>query len=188
MLPTKQTKISPELAKLTEDPDWEGIGCRIEGYRLVKGYSIEELSEKLHISKDTLENLESGGFYRTQNHLWNFIETEKVSIAWLYNGDGEYNSEDPSELLPSTIVRERGAGIRPRQVRLDAEEGRYEGDPMEFVLAVDEYKRCNRIAFPSWTEVYELFLRLGYRKVTNATINPSNGDQSSITPRERIVT
>jgi len=173
-MPTNNTKLSPELTQLTESPDWEAIGCRIKGYRLMKGYSIDELADKLDIGRNTLEKLESGGSYTTQNHLWNFIENEGVSILWLYTGNGEYNCEDPPGLLPSTIVRKRGAGIKPKQIRLDAEQGCYEGDSMEFVLAIDEYKRCNRIPFPSWTEVYELFLELGYRKVTRATINPSN--------------
>lgn len=36
---------------------------------------------------------------------------------------------------------------------------------LEFVLAVDEYKRVNNRPFPSWSEVFELIHYLGYRKV-----------------------
>ena len=39
------------------------------------------------------------------------------------------------------------------------------GELLEFVLAVDEYKRTNKRPFPSWSEVYEVIRYLGYRKV-----------------------
>lgn len=36
---------------------------------------------------------------------------------------------------------------------------------LEFVLAIDEYKRVNSRPFPSWSEVFEVIRYLGYRKV-----------------------
>ncbi len=36
---------------------------------------------------------------------------------------------------------------------------------LEFVLAVDEYKRVNNRPFPTWSEVFEVIQHLGYRKV-----------------------
>ncbi len=38
---------------------------------------------------------------------------------------------------------------------------------LEFVLAVDEYKRANSRPFPTWSEVFELIQFLGYRKVAD---------------------
>ncbi len=38
-------------------------------------------------------------------------------------------------------------------------------EQLEFVLAMDEYKRANRRPFPTWTEVLEVIKYLGYRKV-----------------------
>jgi hypothetical protein len=38
-------------------------------------------------------------------------------------------------------------------------------DLLEFVLAIDEYKRTNKRPFPSWSEVFEVIRYLGYRKV-----------------------
>lgn len=32
-------------------------------------------------------------------------------------------------------------------------------------MAIDEYKRLNNKPFPSWSEVFEVILFLGYRKV-----------------------
>lgn len=47
------------------------------------------------------------------------------------------------------------------------------GELLEFVLAIDEYKRVNNRPFPSWSEVFEVIRYLGYRKVaeTGAHIN-----------------
>ena len=36
---------------------------------------------------------------------------------------------------------------------------------LEFVLAIDEYKRLNNRPFPTWSEVFEIIRYLGYRKV-----------------------
>jgi len=38
---------------------------------------------------------------------------------------------------------------------------------LEFVLAIDEYKRVNNRPFPTWSEVFEVIRYLGYRKVAS---------------------
>lgn len=38
-------------------------------------------------------------------------------------------------------------------------------EQVAFIKAIDEYKRLNGRAFPTWTEVLDLILYLGYRKV-----------------------
>lgn len=40
-------------------------------------------------------------------------------------------------------------------------------DVLEFVLAIDEYKRINSRPFPTWSEVFEVMRYLGYRKVAD---------------------
>ena len=37
---------------------------------------------------------------------------------------------------------------------------------LEFVLAIDDYKRANNRPFPSWSEVFEVIRYLGYRRVS----------------------
>ncbi len=37
-------------------------------------------------------------------------------------------------------------------------------DVIEFVTAIDEYKRVHRRPFPSWSEVLEVLKSLGYRR------------------------
>ena len=51
------------------------------------------------------------------------------------------------------------------------------GDLLDFVMAIDEYKRINERPFPSWTEVFEIMQYLGYRKVAERAehINTASG-------------
>jgi hypothetical protein len=41
----------------------------------------------------------------------------------------------------------------------------YTEEEMEFLTAIDAYKRANRRPFPTWSEVLEVIRALGYRKV-----------------------
>ncbi|MBC8490001.1 MAG: hypothetical protein ISS77_06725 [Phycisphaerae bacterium] len=59
----------------------------------------------------------------------------------------------------------RGPGRRRSDVRKAAEEGQMSEEQLEFLLAIDEYKRKNSRPFPTWTEVFEVIYALGYRKV-----------------------
>jgi hypothetical protein len=61
--------------------------------------------------------------------------------------------------------RRRGPGRRRSDLRRAAEEGEMSDEILEFVMAVDEYKRTNNKPFPTWSEVFELIKFLGYRKV-----------------------
>lgn len=65
----------------------------------------------------------------------------------------------------SGLERRRGPGRRRSDSRRNAEEGELSDEQFEFVLAMDEYKRVNKRPFPGWTEVLEVVVYLGYRKV-----------------------
>lgn len=43
-------------------------------------------------------------------------------------------------------------------------EAEYTAAEWEFMRAMDRYKRLNNRPFPTWREVYHVFLALGYRK------------------------
>jgi hypothetical protein len=81
----------------------------------------------------------------------------------------------------SALDRRRGPGRRRTDIRREAEEGEMSGELLEFVLAIDEYKRVNNRPFPSWSEVFEVIRYLGYRKVadTGAHINQPAGHADS---------
>lgn len=56
-------------------------------------------------------------------------------------------------------------------------------EQLEFIKAIDEYKRANNVPFPTWTEILDLALYLGYRKVApigefGLTKSRKTGDES----------
>jgi len=65
----------------------------------------------------------------------------------------------------SGLDRRRGPGRRRGEVRRAAEEGELSGPLLEFVMAVDEYKRVNDRPYPTISEIFEIVQYLGYRKV-----------------------
>ncbi len=75
--------------------------------------------------------------------------------------------------------RRRGPGRRRGEVRRAAEEGEITGELLDFIMAIDEYKRINERPFPSWTEVFEIIQYLGYRKVEPKAehINTASGSE-----------
>ncbi len=75
--------------------------------------------------------------------------------------------------------RRRGPGRRRGEVRRAAEEGEITGELLEFIMAIDEYKRINDRPFPTWSEVFEIVQYLGYRKVAGQAdhINTASGSE-----------
>ncbi len=63
------------------------------------------------------------------------------------------------------LDRRRGPGRRRAEDRRSAEEGEMTDEQFEFLMAINEYKKLNKKAFPSWTEVLDVIKALGYRKV-----------------------
>jgi hypothetical protein len=61
---------------------------------------------------------------------------------------------------------------RRRQVDPTTCERDYNDDEIEFMKAMDQYKRDNRRPFPTWSEVLEVIRALGYRKVAQPTALP----------------
>jgi len=58
---------------------------------------------------------------------------------------------------------------RRRQIDPTTCERDYSGDEIEFMKAMDEYKRKSGRQFPTWSEVLEVIRSLGYRKVAEPT-------------------
>ena len=87
----------------------------------------------------------------------------------------------------SGMDRRRGPGRRRGEVRKAAEEGEIGGELLEFIMAIDEYKRVNERPFPSWSEVFEIIQYLGYRKVAARAshINTASGSEVLEVPAER---
>lgn len=78
--------------------------------------------------------------------------------------------------IPVAVER-RGAKRHDRRRQVDPTtcERDYTPEEIEFMRAMDYYKRVNRRPFPTWSEVLEVLLALGYRKV--APPSPIPGPQ-----------
>lgn len=72
------------------------------------------------------------------------------------------------------LERRRGPGRRRTDERRVAEEGEMNIEQFEFVMAVEAYKKVNKRLYPTWTEILEVLLQLGYRKVLPREINLEN--------------
>jgi hypothetical protein len=58
---------------------------------------------------------------------------------------------------------------RRRQIDPTTCERDYRPDEVEFMTAMDDYKRRSGRMFPTWSEVLEVIRDLGYRKVAQPT-------------------
>ena len=73
---------------------------------------------------------------------------------------------------PVTVERrvgQRRKVERRRQIDPTTCERDYSGDEIEFMKAMDDYKRQSGRQFPTWSEVLEVIRSLGYRKVAEPT-------------------
>jgi len=153
--------------------DWVSIGKRFREFREHMNLSRTEAGSALDLGKSTIVQLESANHNRsTVNIIWTIVNTWDLSLNWLLNGIGSFHDADPIELLPETLMIEKGAGIRRSKHRIQAEEGTYSDDMLEFVTAIDKFKQHNKINFPSWTQIYEIILALGYQKSAPSRIAP----------------
>ena len=64
---------------------------------------------------------------------------------------------------------DRRNGERRRQIDPTTCERDYQPDEVEFMKAMDDYKRRSCRQFPTWSEVLEVVRDLGYRKVAAPT-------------------
>jgi hypothetical protein len=89
--------------------------------------------------------------------------------------------------IPVAVERRSGKdrraeqGERRRQIDPTTCERDYSTDEIEFMKAMDQYKRENRRPFPTWSEVLEVLRALGYRRVAEPSQMP--GLSTSLPPK-----
>lgn len=83
------------------------------------------------------------------------------------------------DLGPQTPV-ERRKGKRRRQIDPTTCERDYDNAEIEFMHALDEYKRASGRMFPTCSEILEVLIKIGYRKVAEpqALYNPDEKEQT----------
>ncbi len=76
-----------------------------------------------------------------------------------------FSPRPPTMLRPRLDGKPRGPGT-PRPAALaDVEEGRMSDAQLEFITAMDRYKRKHRRPWPTLTETLDVLRSIGYRKV-----------------------
>ena len=75
-------------------------------------------------------------------------------------------TDEESTAAPSGPVRERREKVeRRRQIDPTTCERDYSQDEVEFMNAMNDYKRRSGRQFPTWSEVLEVLRAMGYRQV-----------------------
>ncbi len=95
----------------------------------------------------------------------NFVVTAR-------RNDGRRKRSVPLAVTPGKNQMRRPRGERRRQVDPTTCEKDYSDEEILFMKAMDQYKRCNRRPFPTWSEVLEVLHALGYRKTEEPTALP----------------
>lgn len=78
---------------------------------------------------------------------------------------GHSADEDDDDFEVEEASSERRRADRRRQIDPTTCERDYTGGEVEFMRAMDDYKRKSGRPFPTWSEVLEVLMSLGYRKV-----------------------
>jgi hypothetical protein len=86
---------------------------------------------------------------------------KKINETGNRNGDDRRESE-------AAVSSDRRKGHRRRQIDPTTCEREYSDDEIEFMHALDEYKRLSGRMFPTCSEILEVLHKIGYRKVAEA--------------------
>jgi len=85
---------------------------------------------------------------------------------------GDRRGETPSELQVKQMIakeKRKSKVQRRRQIDPTTCERDYSGDEIEFMAAMDEYKRKNGRMFPTCSEILEVIRSLGYERSERST-------------------
>lgn len=86
--------------------------------------------------------------------------------------DRRRTDERRKKQIPVAVDRrkeDRRVGERRRQIDPTTCERDYNNEEMEFMQAIENYKRDFRRPFPTWSEILEVVKALGYRRVAEPT-------------------
>lgn len=110
-----------------------------------------------------------------------------VAISDRRGDDRRAGADRRKRQVPVAVDRRRGdrrTGERRRQIDPTTCERDYDVEEIEFMKAIDEYKRDFCRPFPTWSEVLEVAKALGYRKVAERTTIAANRARVQLTIRQ----
>jgi hypothetical protein len=109
------------------------------------------MSKVDHVQPDVLVTDRRGGDRRGQDRR---KRSQPVALERRSGKDRRHQGERRRQIDPTTCERD------------------YTDEEIDFMKAMDQYKRDNRRPFPTWSEVLEVLRSLGYRKVAERTALP----------------
>ena len=98
------------------------------------------------------------------------IEVDRRATAQRRDSEGRREKEAP--VAEERRGSERRKVARRRQIDPTTCERDYSNDEIEFMHALDEYKRANGRMFPTCSEILEVVRKLGYEKLNPADPSP----------------
>ena len=148
-----------------EDVNWKEIGTRLVRYREFLGLDREEFSNRIGITESKLSSYELGKERKSLNVILEICQKIKLNLSWLVSGKGfPFQSSNNVNLIDPMKIG-KGAGIRLSKLRRDSEDGIMDEELTEFVMTMDDFKRKNGKSFLSLSDIYQVTLYLGYRKI-----------------------
>lgn len=94
---------------------------------------------------------------------------DDIAVTDRRGNDRRHVNDRRQRDVPVAVERRAGgdrrSGERRRQVDPTTCERDYNDEEIDFMKAMDQYKRANRRPFPTWSEVLEVLHALGYRRV-----------------------
>ena len=86
--------------------------------------------------------------------------------------DGERRAEDlghePERRSGTDRRAQKGPDGERRKAERRINEYRLRPEVLEFINAVNEFKSVRQKPFPTWSEIYDIFVQLGYRRASKA--------------------
>ena len=149
-----------------ESINWNDVARRLICYREMIGLDRDAFADKLGISVNSLVSYELAKDRARIGLILEICKLCRMSPTWMLTGKGEpFNYEGDNLLDPLKI--DKGAGVRRSSIRKDADEGLMSEEMFDFIKTIDEFKRKNKKTFLGWSEVYQIMLYMGYRRVAN---------------------
>jgi hypothetical protein len=99
---------------------------------------------------------------------------------------GDRRKKDAAVVVERRVIERRAKVVRRRQIDPTTCERDYSQEELEFMNALDQYKRANGRMFPTCSEVLEVIRGLGYEKRPQNT--PSQDATSELAEQQVIET
>lgn len=109
------------------------------------------------------------------------IKKTKTELNKLNETGARKTDRRQQDLGPQNSSVERRKGKRRRQIDPTTCERDYDNAEIEFMHALDEYKRASGRMFPTCSEILEVLIKIGYRKVAEpqALYNPDENKEQT---------